>query len=61
MLDELSKFLDVVADSAQSLRQFNDDQGLREKAEALYVAMLRMIDACINSLVHEPACKYTPK
>jgi hypothetical protein len=60
MLDELRKFLDVVADSAQSLRQFNEDQELRETAEALYVAMLRMIDACINSLVHESTCKYTP-
>jgi hypothetical protein len=58
MLDALRKFLDVVADSAQSLRQFCEDQELRKTAEALYVAMLRMIEACINSLVNEPLCTY---
>jgi hypothetical protein len=60
MLDELRKFLDVVVDLAQSLRQFNEDLELRKTAEALYVAMLRMIDACIKSLVHESTCKNTP-
>jgi hypothetical protein len=57
MLDELRQFLDVVADSAQNLRQFHEDQELRKIAEALYVAMLGMIDACINSLVHQSPCK----
>ena len=60
MLNALRKFLDVVADSAQSLRQFCGDQELRKTAESLYVAMLRMIEACINSLVNESICKYAP-
>ena len=48
----------MVAESAQSLKHFREDQELRNNAEALYVAMLRMIEACINSLVHESLCKF---
>ena len=48
----------MVADSAQGLKHFREDQELRNNAEALYVAMLRMIEACINSLVHESLCKF---
>jgi hypothetical protein len=47
----------VVAESAQSLKHFREDQDLRNTAEDLYVAMLRMVEACINSLVHESPCK----
>ena len=57
-MDALSSFLEVVADSAESLKQFNEDDQLRKAAEALYVAMLKMIEACIDSLINEPACKY---
>jgi hypothetical protein len=58
MWEALRNFLDVIADSAQSLRHFREDQELRRTAEALYVAMLRMVEACINSLVHESLCKF---
>ncbi|KAE9368239.1 hypothetical protein N431DRAFT_414523 [Stipitochalara longipes BDJ] len=54
ILDALSSFLEVVADSAESLQQFHNDDELRKAAEALYVAMLKMIEACINSLINEP-------
>lgn len=53
MLAALRRLLDAVADSEQGLRQFNGDQELRKIALALYVAMLKMIEACINSLLHE--------
>ncbi|PMD37919.1 hypothetical protein L207DRAFT_635367 [Hyaloscypha variabilis F] len=55
IMDALSSFLEVVADSAESLKQFNEDDQLRKAAEALYVAMLKMIEACIDSLINEPA------
>jgi hypothetical protein len=61
LLGSLRKVLDLVAESEKYLVQFNDDQDLRRIALALYVSMLRMIDASIHSLLHEPACKSTPR
>jgi len=54
----LSSFLEVAADSAESVKQFHTDAELRTAAEALYVAMLKMIEACISSLINERTCKY---
>jgi len=55
----LSSFLEVVADSAEGLKQFHEDEGLHKAAEALYVSMLKMIEVCINSLINERTCKYS--
>ncbi len=58
MLAALQRFLDLVSDSEQKLRQFREDQELRNTAKSLYVATLKMIEACINSLINESICKY---
>ncbi|KAI9683768.1 MAG: hypothetical protein M1822_005958 [Bathelium mastoideum] len=57
MLIALRRFLEVVAESEQSLRQFCGDRGLRESAISLYVAILKMIEASINSLINESIWK----
>lgn len=61
MLAALRGLFDTVANSEESLRQFHNDQQLRKTAVSLYVSMLGMIEACINSLIHEKMGKKRAK
>ncbi|KAI9709708.1 MAG: hypothetical protein M1820_003110 [Bogoriella megaspora] len=57
ILATFGKFLGVVADSEQCLREFGGDAELRRCAVTLYVAMLKTVEATINSLISDSLWK----
>lgn len=57
MLASLRRMTDVVTKSEVYLKLFSHSGALESVAISLFVALLNMVEACINSLVHKSVCK----